>query len=69
MSMNSEQLMEAVRNLLSIREVNAWITCDQCNEGKRGSIGEVGGEYVCADCIRTHAALVLQHAESCCEVR
>jgi hypothetical protein len=63
--MYTAQLIEAVRNLLSIGEYRREV-CGQCNHNLQTRFGTVGGEAVCEDCIRTHAEMVLQHAESCC---
>jgi hypothetical protein len=67
---NTELLIEAVRNLLSVGVSGVApghaLTCDQCNEFKQSAWGMVGGEYVCVDCIRTHAILALNHAEQQC---
>lgn len=61
--MNHEQLIEAVRKLLAVETITAPLTCDVCNERSRRGLID-GDEFRCERCIRTHAQLVLQHAES-----
>lgn len=61
--MNKEQLMEAVRNLLTVKHRQRAIVCDVC--GAVSNDGVLADDFRCEACIRTHAQLVLQHAESC----
>jgi len=55
-------LIEAVQNLSIDRRGKD--TCSQCERTKVDRWGKVGGEPVCQGCIRLHATLVLNHAES-----
>lgn len=63
--MNTEQLIEAVRNLLEVKQVKNLCVCDVCGSGNSTRGRFVADEFHCEPCIRTHAQLVLDHAESC----